>query len=410
MDKKPREELIKMVRDASLIKKGILTDPNFCESKLRERCGIGYSREIEALIEAHHIGVIKNLLSVRKQSSVQIKTTVTKITDDLMKRLPDLKRGEAYWAIHVWAKALLGPKAPLIKTITCTWTAKVEGFNDKNPEKWEVLGSTPGSVVIPPDYSVKLIPGDLDKETFPIWARHLARDLRAEGVKVKYLNLSGQKEITDGNLASLEQFPQLKWLDLSSTEITNRGLSSLKSLKKLKHLYLKKCPWITDASLRSIRELHDLVDLQLAENVKISNEGLKHLQDMTGLTRLSLESTGIKDAALSAIEKLTSLEFLDLSYTDINDSALASLCVLYNLKSLSLIGCRQITDRGMAHLQSVDSLEYLRLADTKVTDKGLAYLRRLENLEEVDVGRCWQITPGYVDGMRKSGVKILGFP
>lgn len=416
MDKKPRQELIKMVRDISLIKKGILTNPDFCESKLRERCGIGYSCEIEALIKAHHIGVIKKLLSIRKQSPMQIKKNVANLTNDLMKQLPDLKRGEAYWAIHAWAKALLGTKAPQIKTIACTWNVTVTGFKGNEPENWEELGTTPGSVTIPPEYNVKLIPGDLNRETFPIWLRHLIRNLKVEDIIVKYLDLSEQKEITDENLTLLEQFPQLEWLDLSSTEITSRSFASLNRLKKLKHLYLNNCRWVTDASVRSIRELHHLVDLQLAENPMVSNEGLKYLQKMTGLTHLTLRGTGIKNAALSHIEELTSLKFLDLSYTEINDSALASLGVLYKLKILSLEGCREITDYGMAHLQSVNSLVDLKLADTKITDKGLAHLMHLQNLENIDVSRCWKITPGYVDDIRKSRKrmgkrwpKILGF-
>jgi hypothetical protein len=408
-----------MVRDISLIKKGILTNSGFCELKLRERCGIGYSCEIEALIKAHRIGVINKLLSVRKQTSMQIEKLVEKLTKSLMKKSPVLKKGEAYWAIHAWAKALLGTKAPEIKAITCTWNVTVISFKDNDLENWEELGTTPGSVTIPPDYehNIKLIPGDLDGETFPIWVRHLIRNLKVEGITIKYLDLSKQNEITDENLSLLEQFPQLEWLDLSSAEITSRSLSFLSRLRELKHLYLNNCRWITDTSLRSIRELHNLVDLQLAENSKISNEGLKYLQEMTGLTHLTLRSTGINNTALSHIEKLISLEFLDLSYTEISDSALASLCVLYKLKMLSLEGCRKITDHGMIHLRSVDSLVDLRLADTEITDKGLTHLMHLQNLEKIDIGRCWKVTSGYVNNIRKSRratkkgkPKILGFP
>jgi hypothetical protein len=95
--------------------------------------------------------------------------------------------------------------------------------------------------------------------------------------------------------------PQLAWLDVSKTQIT-------------------------DASLADIAQLPNL-------------------------TRLHLEKTAITDAALPQIAKLGKLEYLNLYGTKVSDAGIAQLKELKNLKKL-FVWQTGVTDKGAADLQS----------------------------------------------------------
>lgn len=405
MDNKPRHELIDIVKNAALIKQNqqldILSNTADCNSQLRKCCDDAYSREIEALVEAHRIDVISDLKAVRKKAQEEVKKTLFQLTDKLMKRPIGLNMGDAYWAIDSWAEAL-GLKVPATKTFTCTWNVEVRGRKETiADDDWkQLLGITPGSVTIPPNYCIRLIPQSMNNECFPIWVQHL--ELIEE---VNYLDL-GNQQITDDDLDLLDRFLSLEWLNLSSTEITDKGLSSIAKLNGLKYLYIDNCRWITNEGLEDISKLRTLEGLSLAENSKISNEGLEHLKTIPHLKKLTLRETGVKNAALFALEGMRFLEYLDVSYTDISDSALSSLCVLPRLVELRVTGCGKITDAGIAHLQYVKPLRKLELSETSITDKGINYLRR-SGLTELRIWRCWGVTDPALRPLKKK-MKVLG--
>jgi Leucine-rich repeat (LRR) protein len=399
----PRQELIDIVERVPSTEQNQPIEANVpedWESQLRDRCGSGYRRELDALIEAHHMEIITELELIRANVLEEIKGRLLELTNNLMETPLDLKTGEAYWVIDSWARAL-GINVPQATTFTCTWNIKIKGHTDEAQGNWNLLGVTPGSVTIPPDFDIGLKPASMDAECFPIWVRHLCRV-----EEVKYLDLSGQ-DIDDQSLTLLDKFLSLEWLDLSSTEITDKGLLTIGELNGLRHLYLNDCRWITDKGLEHLCTLRTLEALELAGNPKISNEGLKHLTRIPHLMRLKLRETGIQSAALFALEGLQFLQELDVSYTEINDSAIAPLCALPRLEDLTLTGCSKITDVGIAHLQSVLSLHELKLSETRITDGALKYVRRLPNLQNVELERCWQITPQGVQVLRRPGLRIV---
>ncbi len=91
------------------------------------------------------------------------------------------------------------------------------------------------------------------------------------------LDLSGQ-DITDEQLAEkLKGLPNLKWLNLNNTKITDAGLVHLKGLTNLKVLWL--------------------------EDTKITDAGLVHLKGLTNLKRLYLWNTKVTDAGVQELKK-----------------------------------------------------------------------------------------------------------
>jgi mono/diheme cytochrome c family protein/uncharacterized membrane protein len=69
---------------------------------------------------------------------------------------------------------------------------------------------------------------------------------------------------------------------------------------------------------------------------QVTDSGLAHLKAMLNLTRLHLERTGITDAGLTNLTQLTSLEYLDLYGTEVTDGGLETLQSLPKLKQIYL--------------------------------------------------------------------------
>ena len=84
---------------------------------------------------------------------------------------------------------------------------------------------------------------------------------------------------------------------------------------------------------------------------QITDAGLAHIGKLTNLTRLHLEKTGITDAGLPHIAKLEKLEYLNLYGTKVSDAGIANLKGLKNLKKLFLWQTA-VTDKGAADLKS----------------------------------------------------------
>ena len=85
------------------------------------------------------------------------------------------------------------------------------------------------------------------------------------------------------------------------------------------------------------------------------------------------------------------------------DRQLKQVCRLDHLRSLSLGGCGQISDKGLGYLSGLPRLEYLDLdlnrghnrldlVPARITDDGLAVLRDLPHLAEVHLWSLFQIT------------------
>ncbi|HUT08904.1 MAG TPA: hypothetical protein VMY42_00265 [Thermoguttaceae bacterium] len=113
---------------------------------------------------------------------------------------------------------------------------------------------------------------------------------------------------------------------------------------------------LTDADLAPIEEMTSLKSLNLFRT-RVTDAGLVRLKGLTNLQCLVLSETEITDAGLAHLADLTSLDALDLSNTRITDQGLDHLAGLKNLTWLNLVGTR-VTDAGVARLrQQLPGLE-----------------------------------------------------
>ena len=106
----------------------------------------------------------------------------------------------------------------------------------------------------------------------PIWLRTLLGDDCFKQVR---------SVSTSTELENLKSLPQLQWLYLSGSNVTDAGLENLKGLSRIEELSLAGTD-VTDAGLENIEGLSQLEMLFLA-GTNFTDAGLEHIKGMTQL-------------------------------------------------------------------------------------------------------------------------------
>jgi Leucine-rich repeat (LRR) protein len=141
----------------------------------------------------------------------------------------------------------------------------------------------------------------------------------------------------------------------------------------------------------------------IAHSAAWSESTLVCLEQSRSLTSLrfgqSTQLTTSGAAKIAKIKQLQSIECLDVQLTD---SALRHWSRLRNLTSLSLLGCRQLTQASLkATIGNLKGLEVVELGSCQgVTDSVLATLGTLPKLRKVDLSSC--------DNFTEVGLAALG--
>src|SRR6185436_19155213 len=124
-------------------------------------------------------------------------------------------------------------------------------------------------------------------------------EFNSEGEVVK-IDLNNAK-ITDADLAILDKFPGLQWLDLRITPITDEGVAHVRTLRKLKFLNLFRTS-LSDKGMESLRGLIDLETL-LIGGTKVTDAGLVNIERHPRLKKVSVFRTAVSDASIKSLEK-----------------------------------------------------------------------------------------------------------
>ena len=147
---------------------------------------------------------------------------------------------------------------------------------------------------------------------FSLQTPHLNEDLRRAGAK--YLS----RDIYEQAL----RLPNLRYLSLSCSDISNEEVAALARLQELK---------ILDLSCSRIEEgpLPGLADLQLKwlsiNRTRLDDKGVKSLRGMTKLQHLDLTRTKVTDDSLQHLETLTRLKKLVLRRTLVTQAGVQEL-------------------------------------------------------------------------------------
>jgi hypothetical protein len=195
---------------------------------------------------------------------------------------------------------------------------------------------------------------------------------RAPSLQTFKLFCVGNHAIDHPGLAALATSATLENLQVSAFEPDDQSLELVSRIARLRKLYLY-CHTVTAKR-------------------KISDQGLAHLKNATGLTSLHLMgSKQVTDAGLAHLAGLTALEELTLSDSAITGTGLTALRPLRKLKYLDMRSWQPgprsaFGDDGCRLLAEVfPELRTLNLCETEITDVGLASIASLSNLRSLDV-------------------------
>jgi Leucine-rich repeat (LRR) protein len=203
------------------------------------------------------------------------------------------------------------------------------------------------------------------KPHVPDWMVNLLGiDFFANVVEVARLN---GKYGEDETLEILDELPELRKIELSPSDITDKLLEKLSILKSLRSLVIMS-GGIFDAENITSRE--------------IAPARIASLKTLSNLEELRLDSEQIMDAEIGVLKDLPRLKVLSLKETKITDTGLQNLKNLSHLEHLELDG-EHLTDAALECLQNLKSLRYLSIDFESFTSVGLKHLTRLNQIQDL---------------------------
>ncbi len=211
-----------------------------------------------------------------------------------------------------------------------------------------------------------------------------------------FLTLSNQN-VRDGDLEFLcAKLPNLSWLEIPGTHVTDASVPHLARLRSLHTLYIHDTQ-ITDAGIAPLARLPILGELWL-DGTQLTARSAEYLNQCPKLSVIRL-FVPERVAALRNIKLLR--ESIGLVVAAITDTELASLSDAVQLSRLSLGYSPSLTSAGLRHLQSLTNLTYLNLDRTSVDDEGLKYLEGMKKLRTLDL-RNTKVTAAGVARLQKA--------
>jgi len=193
--------------------------------------------------------------------------------------------------------------------------------------------------------------------------------------------------------------PQLEELDLTDTDLDDKGLKALGACSKLSSLKIGICLKISDEGLTHIgKSCPELRDIDLYRSGGISDEGVTQIaQGCPMLEAINLSyCTEITDSSLTALSKCTKLNTLEIrGCPRVSSSGLSEIATGCRLLSkLDIKKCFEINDVGMLYLsQFSHSLRQINLSYCSVTDIGLLSLSSICGLQDMTIVHLAGISP-----------------
>ena len=162
------------------------------------------------------------------------------------------------------------------------------------------------------------------------------------------LDLSRLVQITDEDIATLEDVP-LEGLNLEGCiQITDQAMDSIAKIKTLRYLNFRQTQ-VTDTGVAKLLNLPKLEILDIS-GTAISDAGLSILAKSSNLRKLSLCHTKITGSGFTAFPKTCKIETLLVSGTDVEDNAMKTLGRWHHLKELD-ISFTKVTRTGLSYVQ-----------------------------------------------------------
>jgi hypothetical protein len=197
-------------------------------------------------------------------------------------------------------------------------------------------------------------------------------------------------------------------VDLHQTTPSPDDFMRLSEITTLRALDLRRVVTLTRGALVQLGNLQNLERLTLDE-LKIGDEELSLLAEMSSLSSLSVIKTRIQGSGFAALARLPAFKEIVIGYTPLDDDGLRDIAKLPHLEVLKLAPSN-VTDVGIGHVAKHRRLRVLDASRTRVTDAVVPALVAAPALERVML-RGTAVTAAGVGRLRKrSGLEVLHEP
>jgi hypothetical protein len=177
-------------------------------------------------------------------------------------------------------------------------------------------------------------------------------------------------DLDDAQFAFFKRFPGIYRINLDSTMITDKSMSTFATFK-------------------------GLFDLRISK-VALTGAGFEALNGMPLLT-LNLDGSDVREGALAKIKSLPErLTGLNCAKTRIGPADMPFIAKCQKLTSLDFNGDKQITDACVKDIIKLKMLDNLNLTDTSITEKSLPALATMPHLKQLVVrsSKFWTLGHG----------------
>jgi hypothetical protein len=162
---------------------------------------------------------------------------------------------------------------------------------------------------------------------------------------------------------------------------------------------------LCDRALQYLPHFRDLQSLDV-DRSNVSDAGLSKIRSLTRLKAISAFTTAVKGSCFKDFRYLPELTSLTFDYCPLDQTNLVYLASLPHLKLLSL-GKTGIDDTSLKVLSACPSLTRLKIcANPKITDRGLKYLLAMKNLNDLDL-RETSVTISGLEQLKPLPLKSL---
>lgn len=196
--------------------------------------------------------------------------------------------------------------------------------------------------------------------------------------KLSSLSMGGTG-ITDACIEHLSKAKTLNSLNLTTSNISSKGIAQMKSLQNLSRLSLAGT--VPTANILEVAKLKQITSLQLS--TKLAEDGLKAIAQLP-LSSLMLQNIEVS-ANTAEIMRDVKAHQLILSMTSIEDSDLEWIkgCKAASI-NLNIYNAKKLTDKGIRSLENTN-ITQLQLSTTGITEKAMKPIGSLKKLRTLTI-------------------------
>lgn len=204
-----------------------------------------------------------------------------------------------------------------------------------------------------------------------------------DAVKAKFSSMDDSEAGCDKIAQFLPHFSDALEVDVDHSDITDKGMAHLGSMKKLKSIHAFGCA-IQGACFRELTNAPDLEIVEFGLNA-LKQENLAYLSKAGKLRTVGLGRCMLKDDAVKYLSKCSSVIELSVKNNHLSDKCLPYLFMLKKLKYLD-IADTSISAKGLLTLAPL-KLKALTLPHSTYTDEEKESFKKLLAGTRLDFSR-----------------------